>query len=306
MTAQLSQADVAKLTSDPSIEVRAEMAAKVATQFDRQKLSTEERAIAEDIFRSLLRDAEVRVREALSSHLKTSSGLSHDVAMGLAKDVDSVSLPMLQFSEVLSDDDLVEIVRGHGGAKQEAIAQRATVSAEVAEALIDTGNETAVTRLVENEGAELGEQQLERVVKEFDASEAVSAALCERPDLPAAVSEQLMNVVTQHLQNYLVVNHRLPADMVRKLLVQARERATAGLLSESVSSEEELEELLDQMHNNGRLTPSVVLEALSTGDLKFFEMAMSRLAKIPVESARKLIHDQGPLGLESILQAANC
>ncbi|MDH3472838.1 MAG: DUF2336 domain-containing protein, partial [Rhodospirillales bacterium] len=248
MTAQLSQADVAKLTSDPSVEVRAEMAAKVATQFDRQKLSAEERAIAEDIFRSLLRDAEVRVREALSSHLKTSSGLSHDVAMGLAKDVDSVSLPMLQFSDVLSDDDLIEIVRGHGGAKQEVIAQRATVSAEVAEALIDTGNETAVTHLVENEGAELGEQQLERVVKEFEASEAVSAALCERPDLPAAVSEQLMNVVTQHLQNYLVVNYRLPADMVRKLLIQARERATAGLLSDSVSSEEELEELLDQMH----------------------------------------------------------
>ncbi len=60
------------------------------------------------------------------------------------------------------------------------------------------------------------------------------------------------------------------------------------------------------MDRNGRLTPSVALEALSTGDLVFFEMALSRLAKISIENARRLIHDQGPLGLESVLQAANC
>ena len=306
MTAQLSQADVARLTSDPSPEVRAEMAAKVAIQFDQQSLSPAERAVAEDILRALLKDAELRVREALSNHLKTSSGLSRDVAMGMARDVDTVALPMLQYSEVLSDKDLIEIVRGHGSAKQDAVAQRASVSADLADALIDTGNETAVTHLVSNEGADLDEQRLNRVVEEFDASEVVSAALCERPDLPAAISEQLMNVVTQQLQSYLVVNHRLPADMVRKLLIQARERATAGLLSEGCSSEEELAELLDQMDRNGRLTPSVALEALSTGDLVYFEMALSRLSKIPVEDARKLIHDQGPLGLESVLQAADC
>ena len=248
----------------------------------------------------------MRVREALSTHLKTATDLSRDVALGLARDVDTVALPMLQYSEVLSDQDLIEIVRGHGTAKQGAVAQRASVSAEVADALIDTGNETAVTHLVSNEGADLDEQRLNRVVEEFDASEVVSAALCERPDLPAAVSEQLMNVVTQQLQSYLVANHRLPADMVRKLLIQARERATAGLLSEGCSSEEELAELLDQMDRNGRLTPSVALEALSTGDIVFFEMALSRLAKISIENARRLIHDQGPLGLESVLQAANC
>jgi uncharacterized protein (DUF2336 family) len=94
--------------------------------------------------------------------------------------------------------------------------------------------------------------------------------------------------------------------MVRNLLVQARERATVGLLSQGCSSEAELQDLIDQMHSNGRLSPSVVLEALSTGDIMFFEMAMARLANIPIENARALIHDQGPLGLESVLQAASC
>ena len=282
------------------------MAAKVASEFEAERLSPEERAIAEGIFDILLKDAEVRVREALSENLKGSCNLSHKVAARLARDVDTVALPMLQCSQVLSDEDLIEIVRGHGAAKQEAIAQRPVVSGTVADALIDTGNEKAVTELMTNRGAELDEERLDRVVQEYDASETVATALTHRPDLPAAVSEQLMNVVTQHLQNYLVVHHSLPANMVRNLLVQARERATVGLLSQGCSSEAELQDLIDQMHSNGRLSPSVVLEALSTGDIMFFEMAMARLANIPIENARALIHDQGPLGLESVLQAASC
>lgn len=306
MTSQLDQAYLARLTSDPSPELRAEMAAKVASEFEAQKLSAAEREIAEEIFVVLLKDAEVRVRQALSENLKGSCDLSRKVAVSLAKDVETVALPVLQYSQVLSDEDLIEIVRDHGAAKQEAIAQRAVVSGTVADALIDTGNAKAVTELVANAGAVLDDVRLDRVVQEYDASETVATALAHRPDLPAAVSERLMGVVTQHLQSYLVVHHSLPADMVRNLLVQARERATAGLLSQGCSSEAELQDLIDQMHANGRLSPSVVLEALSTGDLKFFEMAMARLASISVENARALIHDQGPLGLQSVLQAANC
>ncbi len=57
---------------------------------------------------------ELRVREALAAHLKNSPDLAHDVAVALARDVDSVSLPMLKFSEVLTDEDLIEIVRDQG------------------------------------------------------------------------------------------------------------------------------------------------------------------------------------------------
>ena len=52
MSASLSQADVARLMDDPSPAHRAETAAKVASQFEEQKLSEPERKIAEDIFRT--------------------------------------------------------------------------------------------------------------------------------------------------------------------------------------------------------------------------------------------------------------
>ncbi len=54
--------------------------------------------MAEQIFRIMVKDAEVRVREALAINLKENPNVPHDVAVTLAKDVDQVALPVLRFS----------------------------------------------------------------------------------------------------------------------------------------------------------------------------------------------------------------
>lgn len=301
MTSRLSQSDVARLMNDPSAENRAAAAAKVAAEFDSRKLNDSEREIAKEIFRIMVKDAELRVREALSAHLKASPDLPHDVAMTLARDVESVALPVIRFSEVLSDDDLIEIVRGSNAAKQVAVAQRPTVSPQVAGALIDTQNEAAVARLLANDGAELDETAIGRVMKEYETSDQVSDSLARRPGLPAALSERLVNALSQKLQSYLMAKHELPQDAASNLILQVRERATISLIG-SGSSDDELERLVEQLHARGRLTPSIVLRALCMGDMNFFEMAMAELANVPVQNARILIHDKGRLGLESIYQ----
>ena len=76
---RLTQKDVDRLISDRSPHVRAQTSAKIAAQFDDHALSAAERKIAEDIFRMVVKDTEVLVREALSAHLKTTLDLPHDV-----------------------------------------------------------------------------------------------------------------------------------------------------------------------------------------------------------------------------------
>lgn len=301
---QLTKDDVAKLMADPSGEVRAETTAKIATQFEVEALSPAERQIAEDIFRKLVKDVEVRVREALAAHLKNSPDLPHDVAVALAKDVDSVSLPMLKFSEVLTDEDLVEIVREQSEAKQVAIAQRSSVSSRVADALIDTGNEKAVARLVANEGAKLTERALGRVMDEYQESQAVSDSLARRPNMPAAVSAQLVEALSERLQDFLMQKHDVSPDVASNLILQARERATMSLVDYG-STDTELENLIDQLARKDRLTASLLLRALCMGDIGFFERGLARLANLPLQNARILIHDHGGLGLESVYMKAD-
>ena len=300
----LTQDDVAKLMADPSAEVRAETTAKIAKQFVGEVLSPAERQIAEDIFRKLVKDVEVRVREALAAHLKKSPDLPHDVAVALARDVDSVSLPMLKFSEVLTDEDLVEIVRDQGAAKQVVIAQRPSVSSRVADALIDTGNEKAVARLIANEGAKLTEQALGRVIEDYPESEAVSDSLARRPSMPAAISAQLVEAFSERLQDFLMQKHDVSPDVASNLILQAREKATMSLVDYG-STDIELENLVEQLARKDRLTASLLLRALCMGDMGFFERALARLANLPLQNARILIHDHGGLGLESVYLKAD-
>src|SRR3546814_7661621 len=88
----------------------------------------------------------------------------------------------------------------------------ASVSTALADALIDTGNETAVARLVANEGAELTEAALGRVLSGYTGSEVVAESIARRPSLPPAISEHLVSAMAKKLQGYLVSKHDLPAD----------------------------------------------------------------------------------------------
>ena len=299
MTAFLSQADVSRLLVDPSEDSRAGTATKLAKQLDQASLTEAERKLAIDIIRIMAKDAAVRVREALSHNLKHSKELPNDVANALARDVESVAMPILEFSEILTDSDLISIVKSAGGAKQTAVARRATVSGSVADALIETKNAEAVATLVGNEGAKLSEQHFERVIDGYGAIDAVQASLVHRTKLPATIAEQLVTKVSENLRQYLVSHHELPANLAADLVMESRERATVGLLGPGAETVDVMQ-LMRQLKAGGRLSPTLILRSLCMGDMAFFEAAMAVMSRTPIVNARLLIHDQGQLGLKSL------
>jgi uncharacterized protein (DUF2336 family) len=296
--ATLSEEDVRKLLSNPSGTTRAETAAKIANDFFRGEFGARERALAEEIFRLLLHDAEVRVREALAHNLKQSSLLPHDIALALARDVASVAVPVLQFSEILTEEDLLELIGGHDSVKQAAIARRTLVPERVSEALVETCDETVVRTLVENRGAAINESSLQMVLATLGDREAVQTAMVNRPKLPVTVVERLVAVVSEKLREQLLSKYDLPADLTSDLILQSRERATVVLSTET--DEDGVERLVRQLLENRRLTPSIVLRALCMGDMRFFEAAMSELVGLPLVNVRQLIHDSGRLGLKAL------
>jgi uncharacterized protein (DUF2336 family) len=303
MTEHLSKRDVERLLQDPSPESRAQLTGKLAAELETSRLSLSERELAEGIVRLMARDAALLVRQALAENLKASPALPRDVAVTLARDVEAVALPILEASFVLTEADLVDLVRTGGGAKQVAIAGRSEVPASVADALIDHGEERAVAALVANEGADISETGLERVVDRFGTSPAVQEPLVHRLRLPVTVSERLVALVSDRLRDYLVAHHDLPAKLASDLVLNSRERATVTLFSGD-TDEGDVERLVAQLAANRRLTPSLLLRALCMGDVALFEASLAFLAKVPLNSARLLVHDAGKLGLKSIYDKA--
>lgn len=302
MSGNLNSADVARLLSEPTAENRADAAAKVSAQFTSGTLSENERRIAEEIFQIMVKDAEVRVREALSESLKSSNNIPHEVAVTLANDVKEVSMPMLEFSEVLTDEDLVEIIKSQNSETQQAIASRATVSEGLAESIVENSADAdVVATLVKNEGASLKENTMDKVLDKYGENEHVNVPLSKRTQLPIKVAERLVNLVSEKVRDHLVTHHEMSSNTVMDLFFNARERATAHLIHDG-DDEIGFGELVDQLYENGRLTETLIFRALCLGDVIFFELAMAKLAGVPIGNAYQLIHDRGDLGLKAIYE----
>lgn len=298
---KLTKEDVTRLLSDPSADNRAKTAQKIGEQFAAGGLGPSERELVEDIFRIMVRDAAVQVRQALSQSLKDSDEVAREVALALANDVAEVALPMIEFSEVLTEADLIDLVARHGTDHRQAVARRERVSEKVAEALVETGDEVAVATLVANEGARLSTATMGRVLDSFGHDKRVSEPLALRRQLPLTVAERLVSLVSEKIRQHLVTHHELPPDMAADLFLMAREKATVGLLQPG-SNLRDVMELVEQLHRNSRLTPSLILRALCMGDVTFFEAALAVRADIPVANAHKLIHDPSRRGLAALCE----
>jgi len=313
MSQTLSQEDVQRLLSEPSVETRADLARKIAGQYDGGDLQPTERRLAEEIIRTMAHDAAERVRAAVADSLKACHHLSHDVAMRLAQDVETVAVPLLAVSDVFSDDDLIALVRAGSDQKQAAIAGRPAVSEAVSTVVAETGGETAVATLVGNSGAQISEAALNRVVDRFGDNEHVQAPLVQRSGLPLALAERLVSVVSDNLRDVLIERHGVGRDssgpsgvatpLMETVVTRGREQATVALLG-SDTNNRDVELVVRQMARNGRLTPSLLVRAICVGDLSLFEAGMAHRAGITVANAQRLIHDGGSRGLKSLYEQA--
>jgi len=128
----------------------------------------------------------------------------------------------LKFSTVLTDTYLIEIVKSQGEEQQKAIASRPSISPDVSGALIDIRNEAVVGTLVANDGAEISTGSMQRVLDGFADSDLVKSSMVGRSALRMEVSERLVNMVSDKLQQELIARHPLPSDGVRALILQSR------------------------------------------------------------------------------------
>ena len=295
----LSPADVERLLTDRSAVARAQTVEKIAGGLVGRSYTDKERQEAEQIFRLLVSDAEVLVRQTLAETLKSLPELPHDIAFSLANDIADVAAPMLSYSEALSDEDLADIINSKSPEHQSAIAGRANVSEIISDKLADTGNEDVVATLMSNDSAKISEKTFEKVLDKFGDSEKVNAPMVQRATLPITVTERLVSMVSDKLREHLVSHHDMSPATATDLILASREKTMIGLLKEG-TSEGELVRLIDQLYENGRLTPTIILRALCVGDIDFFEHALSKGADISVSNVHMLVHDASGEGLKQL------
>ncbi|KQW66504.1 hypothetical protein ASE17_05390 [Phenylobacterium sp. Root77] len=301
--AALTDEDIRTLVRGATPDERAFAARKICRRLDAAVLSEDDRGHAQDILRVMARDAAEMVREALSITLKSSPLVPHDVALQLARDVETVCLPILGASPVFTDADLVEIVRLGEPVRQVAIAKRPQVSKAVTRAIVDHGAESAVEAACANDNADFADQTLSDAVERFERSEQVLAAVAYRNALPLAVTEKLVSMVSEQVRDHLLNRHEISAELALEIAMGAQERATVDLVDQAGRTSD-VKAFVSHLRQHDRLTASLLLRALAQGHMTFLEWGLAELASVPHHRTWLMIHDAGPLGLKAVYDRA--
>jgi len=297
----IKPSDVQKLIEEPSAEARINIAEKITEGFNSGEFGINEKRIAIEIFRILVNDIENRVRKVLSIQLAKSMDAPYDIILKLANDIKDIALPVLQHSYVLTESDLVEITQKSDDVDiMSAIAIRETVSRELSAALLKKSNIVVIETLLRNKNASIEESGLHTIYDTCSDNSSILELMAKRGSIPITLAEKLFVVVSDEVKKILTKKYNISFQVADDSAKYARELATLGLIDESMYGME-IEALVSHLHENGRLTLSIVIRALCVGNIRFFEYAIAKLAGVPHSNARILILDLGR-GFESLYE----
>lgn len=308
--ASVTGMDVRKLMQERSGKTRGVLAGKIAADYRAGSFNPGEMAIANDIFRILLKDIEKRVRQSIAEHICHAPNVPKDIIERIANDDVEIAVHALEFSRVLDDDDLMRIVRSSEEvARLRAIARRENLSAPVSTGLAETHNISVLGDLFANKTALIPDHAIIGAWPEISANESLAQTLVDRGGLSLTVVEKMLSAVSDELKHRLIKEYKISAPIATKSAADAREWELLGFVVANSNinpdDDEQVEDLVNQLSLTGRLTHSVVIRALCMGSLGLFEVGMARLAGLPRVNARILLTDAGSLGFHSIYQAAH-
>jgi uncharacterized protein (DUF2336 family) len=297
----LTPDDTANLRASP--DVRARVIEKVATQYRSRKLTPDAQALAEDILRLAVADAAVQVKQAVVDVLKDYDGLPHDMAVTLAHDINTlkIAVPVIAASAVFTEQDLLDIIDTACPHRQAAIARKSSVSEPVSDALIHSNHRNVVLALTANSGAQISDQGHHAILDRFTGDVRVTENLSLRPTLPPAFAERLIGVVSDSLKEYILHHHPVSAATTERIIQSSREKVTVRIIQPGTPTAD-IEQMVQHLASSQRLTDSLIVRAVCSGDVRFFEYALAARSHLPVTNIRRILATRQSAAVEKLYE----
>lgn len=224
----------------------------VAALFEHENasLSPRERRMAADVLRQLSRDVEMPIRIALAERLAGDDNVPHELIMMLVDDRIEIARPILAHSPVLSDENLLHIIK-HGSSDHHiTIAERPNIGETISAALACSECEAVIIALLRNNSAKISDDVFGRLAERARIVPAIQEPLVKRPDLSAAVATRLYVWVSEALKTSLSQRFPEVAQSLNHALADATQAAQPG---KSTTSDSTAQKLVAKMLASGQL-----------------------------------------------------
>jgi uncharacterized protein (DUF2336 family) len=295
------------LADDRSDEVRAELAAKVARLMPdlRARENEETVALTIETLEILAQDSAVKVRAILADEIKRLDCIPREVALRLAQDVDAlVSAPILEYSPLLSDTDLMEIIAGGQVSRAlAAIARRRPLSEDISDALVQSLDVPAVAALLTNPDARIRKETMDRIIAEAEEIESWHQPLVLRADLSARAIRRIGGFVGAALLEQLAVRGDLSE--ATRVHLNRRLRSRLEQTGDDEGDPEGAARMVEAANEKGLLDDGFVENAAFTGNREAVILALSALAHVPDATVRKILGQRSAKPLVALVWRAH-
>lgn len=224
-----------------------------------------------------LDDSSVKVRAALAYGLLHSNQAPRPVMLSLLRDSAIIARAVLQYSPVLVDADMIGLVGQADIGALIAIAQRPTLSARLAAALIAREDRALTLRLLRRKDVAFPADVLSRLSVNPEGDAELRGVLLARDDLPASARLALVRQVTESLQGCRLVKGALTGERLGRLLRDGADTAVAAI-GESEAGQAQAE-YVEALVVSDQVNTRLMLHSMVTGRALFFAACVAGLAQ---------------------------
>jgi uncharacterized protein (DUF2336 family) len=223
------------------------------------------------------------VREILSGEVKALDCLPRRIALRLARDVEKVSAPILEYSPLLADTDLIDIITtAHARYALCAIARRKKLSATVSEAIAAAMDVPAVTELLKNANAQIRQKTMDKIIERADGIREWHGPLVARDDLSQRAIRRIASFVSEVLVDQLAARAGLDDRTRAHLQAQMQARLDRdGEVGDPAA-------VVGARHAAGTLDDEFVACSAQDGQREVVVHALGLLAGISKEDAHRV------------------
>ena len=299
------------LAKDSDSDVRGDLASKIARVAP--GLSADEKDKARqatyEALELLAKDQITKVRGILSEALKDITDAPPDVVKRLALDTEiEVSGPILEFSPVLTDDDLLEIIKkGPAKGGLSAISKRSEVAEPVSDSIVDTNDVEAIADLLSNDSAQIREATLDDLIERAPDFNMWHAPLVGRPKLPDGAAIRLAGFLADNLLEVLKERADLDTETFEavKAVVHQRIGSEKGDTDYDSGSQDFLTmtlpiDMVERLFKARKLDGNVVSKAINAGDHSFVLAALIVRSELEPVIVKRIFVEKSAKGIMAL------
>ncbi len=259
-----------------------------------------------EVFKILVAAIELKARETLARTIATDPNMPAALMRAFAFDEEiAVAGPVLRKSPALSEADLVASARSQAQGHLYAIAQRQVLTEAVTDILIQRGENKVVYAVVENAGARISDLGFRELVARSDKDCELAVRVGARRDIPRHHFLKLLEIASAAACSKIVAAHQQLAEAARQATTDVVDQINQAVRDTSAAHARARTKVRRRKYWR-ELSEADVQGAARGDDFERAVLALSVLARCPIEVAERAVLNESPGAVQIVAKAAGC